>query len=204
MAGRKLTTQRWEAIRVHLPHGNVSPRGARLDAALKASSGCSGRVPNGMNSPAGTAAPRPAGGGSSRGMTRGYCSRSGGPSWPSSMTSKRSGGMHALPLGALCLRTRGTLSRQDEVREGYTVDGCGRWRGDLRWEQSLEAAPPAEVTPLEQPLDTVAVGRPGKPGRPRKRPQRLMADRGGALCYYTACASYSAERETTLWLHLGL
>ena len=49
----------------------------------------------------------------------------------------------------------------------------------LRWEQSLDAASPAEVTRLEQTLDTVAVGRPGKPGRPRKRPTRLSADRGG-------------------------
>ena len=48
----------------------------------------------------------------------------------------------------------------------------------LRWEQSLEAATPAEVTRLDTTLDTVAVGRPGKPGRPRKRPKRLMADRG--------------------------
>jgi transposase len=42
----------------------------------------------------------------------------------------------------------------------------------------LEAASPAEVTLLEKTLDTVAVGRPGKPGRPRKRPERLIADRG--------------------------
>jgi transposase len=42
----------------------------------------------------------------------------------------------------------------------------------------LEAAAPAEVTLLEQTLDTVAVGRAGKPGRPRKRPERLIADRG--------------------------
>jgi transposase len=48
----------------------------------------------------------------------------------------------------------------------------------LRWEQSLEAAAPAEVTLLEKTLDTVAVGRLGKPGRPRKRPERLIADRG--------------------------
>jgi transposase len=58
------------------------------------------------------------------------------------------------------------------------VDGSGRWRGDLRWEQSLEAAAPAEVTLLERTLDTVAVGRPGTPGRPRKRPARLIAARG--------------------------
>ena len=36
----------------------------------------------------------------------------------------------------------------------------------------LEAASPSEVTLLEQTLDTVAVGRAGKPGRPRKRPER--------------------------------
>jgi transposase len=48
----------------------------------------------------------------------------------------------------------------------------------LRWEQSREAASPAEVTRLEKTFDTVAVGRPGKPGRPRKRPDRLMADCG--------------------------
>jgi transposase len=58
------------------------------------------------------------------------------------------------------------------------VDGFGRWRGDLRWEQSLDSASPAEVTRLEKTLDTVAVGRPGKPGRPRKRPKRLIAERG--------------------------
>jgi transposase len=42
----------------------------------------------------------------------------------------------------------------------------------------LEAAPPAEVTLLEKPLETAAVGRPGKPGRPRHRPERLIAERG--------------------------
>ena len=31
---------------------------------------------------------------------------------------------------------------------------------------------------LERTLDTVAVGRAGKAGRPRKRPDRLIADRG--------------------------
>ena len=42
----------------------------------------------------------------------------------------------------------------------------------------VDAASPAEVTLREQTLNTVAVGRPGKPGRPRKRPERLLADRG--------------------------
>jgi hypothetical protein len=42
----------------------------------------------------------------------------------------------------------------------------------------LDAATPAEVTRLEQTLDPVAVGRLGKPGRPRTRPERLIAERG--------------------------
>jgi transposase len=53
------------------------------------------------------------------------------------------------------------------------VDGAGTPLGAY-----LEAASPAEVTLLERTLETVAVGRPGKPGRPRKRPERLIADRG--------------------------
>jgi hypothetical protein len=73
---------------------------------------------------------------------------------------------------------KGAQRREDETRQGDEVDGSGRWRGDLRWEQSLDAASPAEVTLLERTLDTVAVGRPAKPGRPRKRPKRLIADRG--------------------------
>jgi hypothetical protein len=44
----------------------------------------------------------------------------------------------------------------------------------------LEAASPADVTLLEQALNTVAGGRPGPAGRPRKRPERLLADRGYA------------------------
>jgi transposase len=53
------------------------------------------------------------------------------------------------------------------------VDGAGTPLGAY-----LDAATPAEVTLLERTLEAVAVGRPGKPGRPRKRPERLIADRG--------------------------
>jgi transposase len=42
----------------------------------------------------------------------------------------------------------------------------------------MERAAPAEVTLLETTLDTVAVGRPGKPGRLWKRPDGLIADQG--------------------------
>jgi hypothetical protein len=43
-------------------------------------------------------------------------------------------------------------------------------------EADLEETFPAEVTLLEQTLDSVAVGQPGKPGRPGKRSERLMAN----------------------------
>ena len=53
------------------------------------------------------------------------------------------------------------------------VDGAGTPLGAY-----LDAASPSEVKLLEATLDTVAVRRPGQPGRPRKRPDRLIADRG--------------------------
>ena len=53
------------------------------------------------------------------------------------------------------------------------VDGAGPSVG-----ADLEAAAPAAVTRLEQTLETVAVRRPGKPGRPRQRPERRIAARG--------------------------
>ena len=53
------------------------------------------------------------------------------------------------------------------------VDGAGTPLGAY-----LDAASPAEVTLLEKTLATVAVKHAGKPGRPRTRPERLIADRG--------------------------
>ena len=67
----------------------------------------------------------------------------------------------------------GTTKRGKGTKWMVLVDGTGTPLGAY-----LEAASPAEVPLLEQALDTVAVGRPGKPGRPRKRPDRLIADRG--------------------------
>lgn len=52
------------------------------------------------------------------------------------------------------------------------VDGQGTPLGAY-----LDSASPAEVTLLEKTLATVAAGRPGKAGRPRKRPDRVIADR---------------------------
>ena len=53
------------------------------------------------------------------------------------------------------------------------VDGAGTPLGAY-----LDAASPSEITLLEATLDTVAVRRTGQPGRPRKRPDRLITDRG--------------------------
>jgi transposase len=52
------------------------------------------------------------------------------------------------------------------------VDGAGTPLGAY-----LDAASPAEVRLLEATLDTVAVAHAHRPGRPRKRPDRLIADR---------------------------
>jgi transposase len=65
----------------------------------------------------------------------------------------------------------GTTERGKGTKWMVLVDGAGTPLGAY-----LDAASPAEVTRLEQTLDTVAVGRPGKPGWPRKRPRPL--DRG--------------------------
>ena len=53
------------------------------------------------------------------------------------------------------------------------VDGAGTPLGAY-----LDSASPSEMKLLGRTLDTVAVGRAGRPGRPRKRPDRLIADRG--------------------------
>src|SRR5574337_1276415 len=53
------------------------------------------------------------------------------------------------------------------------VDGAGTPLGAY-----LDAASPAEVRLLKATLDTVAVTRLYRPGRPRKRPDRLIAGRG--------------------------
>jgi len=72
---------------------------------------------------------------------------------------------------------RGGQSRQDEARQAHEVNGAGRWCRD-----SAGSIPgrgnPGGGTCLETHLGTVAVGRPGKPSWSRKRPKRLIVDRG--------------------------
>lgn len=53
------------------------------------------------------------------------------------------------------------------------VDGAGTPLGAY-----LDSASPAEVKLLEKTLDTVSVSRAHRAGRPRKHPERLIADRG--------------------------
>ena len=80
-------------------------------------------------------------------------------------------------MAASSPRKRGPTVGNTKRGKGTTwmvlVDGVGTPLGAY-----LEPASLAEATLLEQTLDTLAVGRPGKPGRPRKRPKRLIADRG--------------------------
>jgi transposase len=176
-----LTIQEWQAMRVQFPQPQVSPRGGRppLDdrRCLRVFSGCSGPAPNGARCHGGMAAPAPAGADSRSGKRPACCSASGEPSWPSSMTISSCAGMNALPMAASFLRKNGGEGRENQAAQGHEVDGSGRWPGTPLGAY-LEAASPAEVTLLEQTLDTVALRRPGKPGRPRKRAGRLSADRG--------------------------
>jgi len=53
------------------------------------------------------------------------------------------------------------------------VDGAGLPLGDL-----LHSASPAEVRLAEATLATIRVGRRHRPGRPRQKPARVIADRG--------------------------
>jgi len=82
--------------------------------------------------------------------------------------------LHGWKLGAS--EKRGPAVGPTKRGKGTTwmvlVDGTGTPLGAY-----VDAASPAEVRLLEATLDTVAVTRPHRPGRPRKRPDRLIADR---------------------------
>jgi hypothetical protein len=53
------------------------------------------------------------------------------------------------------------------------VDGAGLPLGD-----HLHSAPPSEVKLVEATLQAIRVGRSHRAGRPREKPERLIADRG--------------------------
>ena len=182
MAWRGLTQQQWGAIRVHLPQPKVSRRGGRP------------RIPDrrcfeGILWMLWTGA-----------QWSELPQRYGSPStcWRRLKQWEETGGLLKLWRSFLAQLNDREKIRWDEcfadgsfvpAKKGGPRSGqpsAARAQSGwfwsmarvLRWEQSLDAASPAEVTLLETTLETVAVGRPGKPGRPRKRPARLIADRG--------------------------
>ena len=182
MAWRGLTKEQWEAIRVHLPQPELSPRGGRPRVADR-------RCFEGILWILWTGAQWSE-------LPRRYGS-------PSTCWRRLK---YWEETGILLTLWRAFLAQLNDQQKRRWDEGCvdGRFipatRGDPKsarpsgaraqsgwlWSRArgppvgayLDAASPAEVTLLEQTLDTIAVGRPGKPGRPRKRPDRLMADRG--------------------------
>jgi hypothetical protein len=148
----------------------VDALASRIDAAWKASSGSSGQGRSGASCPGGIAVPAPAGDGLNSGKRRGCCSRSGGPSWPNSMTRRSSAGMHALLMGALSPPNKGGQGRQDETRQGYKVDGSGRWRGDLCWEHTWRRLPRRKSCSSKRPSTRSPSGAPANPAGPGSAP----------------------------------
>jgi transposase len=182
MAWRRFTTQPWDMIRVHLPERKPSKRGGR--PRVDARRCLEGILRILWTGAPGSELPRRYGSPSTCGRRLKQWEESGvllqlwraflaqrqdrdklrwdeGFADGSFIPAKKGGPRSVRPSGA-------------RARSGWFWSMARV----LRWEQSLEAATPAEVTLLEQTLDTVAVGRPGQPGRPRKRPERLSADRG--------------------------
>ena len=70
-----------------------------------------------------------------------------------------------------CGSVRGALGQRASLPR--LVDGAGLPLGD-----HLHAASPSEVKLVEATLATVRVGRRHHAGRPRQKPERLIADRG--------------------------
>ena len=182
MAWRGLTKQPWEAIRRPLPQPKASPRGGRPRVEDR-------RGFEGILWMRWTGAPW-------RERPRRY----GSPStcWRRLQPWEETGVLLQLGRTFLAQRNDQEKMRWDECcADGRFIPAnkgdprsarprAGRGPRGWWWSMArgpplgaaLEAAAPAAVTRLETTLDTVAVGRPGKPGRPRQRPARLLADRG--------------------------
>ena len=107
----------------------------------------------------------------------------------------RGGVLCRWPLHAC--ETRGANVGKTKRGQGTKWMGLGDGAGPPLG-ASLEAASPAEGTRLDRTLDTVAVGRPGTPGRPRKRPARLIAATGDGgsssapSCGWASSAAWSS------------
>lgn len=181
MAWRRLTPQQWAAIRIQLPEAKPSPRGGRPRVDDR-------RCVAGILWILWTGSPW-------RELPRRY----GSPSTCGRRLTQWEETGVLLRLWRVFfahLNDRQKLHRDECVADGrfvpapkgakvgktkrgkgitwrVLVDGTGTPLG-----ADLDAASPAEVMRLEKPLDTVGVGRPGKPGRPRKWAERLIADWG--------------------------
>jgi transposase len=70
-----------------------------------------------------------------------------------------------------CGSARGALGQRASLPR--LVDGAGIPLGD-----HLHAASPSEVRLAQVTLQSIRVGRRHRPGRPRQKPERLIADRG--------------------------
>jgi transposase len=182
MTWRTLSAQPWEAGRVHLPPPDVSPRGGRPRLNDR-------RCVAGILCILWTGAPWSA-----------FPRRDGRPSscWRRLKYWEETGAWLKLWRAFLAqLHDQEKLRWEECWADGSVIPakkGGSRSgkpsgaRAPTGWFWSmargpplgayLEAASPAEVSLLEQTLDMVAVGRPGKPGRPRKRPEWSIAERG--------------------------
>ena len=171
MAWCQLSDVQWDQIRRRQKGGRPVAMPATVS---KAYSGFSGPGILGSNCDD-MAAPVSVGDACGSGNAVGCCWSYGGPCSPSSMTNRNSAGVNAFWM----LRTGekgGPKVGPTKCGKGTTwmvlVDGAGTPLGAY-----LGSASPAKVRLLEATLNTVAVGRPGQRGRPRKRPDRLIADR---------------------------
>ncbi len=77
--------------------------------------------------------------------------------------------------GSFAPAEKGLRSWQNPPGERHEVDGDGRRR---RCSFGRHSASPAEVKLAETTLATICVGRRRRPGRPRQKPQRVIADGG--------------------------
>jgi hypothetical protein len=97
----------------------------------------------------------------------GCVASSGGSSWPDARADKSSAGTRAVSMAALSPRRQGDQRRQTKRSKGsmwmVRVNGAG-----TPWGVYLEAASPADVTRLEQPFDTVAIGGGGSSNGPSR------------------------------------
>lgn len=178
MAWRQLSDVQWDQICRHLPGPSRLQKGGRPVADARhcfegilwiLCTGAPGANCDDM------ATPVSVGDACGSGNAVGCCWSCGGPCSPSSMTNRNSAGVNAFWM----LRTGekgGPKVGPTKCGKGTTwmvlVDGAGTPLGAY-----LGSASPAKVRLLEATLDTVAVGRPGQRERPRKWPDRLIADR---------------------------